>query len=331
MEYGTVDGLVLPVSRIVLGSVFRPGCDPAACHAIMDLAFENGINCFDTAHLYANGDADRTIGRWMEKRGNRDKMVILSKGCHHSADRRRVTPHDLDSDLHDILARMKTDYVDMFVLHRDDESVPVGPIVEALHRHWEAGRIRTYGGSNWTWQRLREANEYAAAHDLRPFTVSSQHFSLAEQVMDPWGGGCVSVAGPKEEVARIWHRENRMPLFAYASLSGGFFSGRFSRESFEQEKARGTIDGVCIRAYCYPDNFERLDRTFFLADKKGLTVPQIAIAYVLGYAAHGLLDTFALVGAMTESELMMDLAAVGIALTMEELEWLDLRRNALSD
>jgi aryl-alcohol dehydrogenase-like predicted oxidoreductase len=290
----------------------------------MDYAFDHGINCFDTAHLYANGEADRLIGRWMEGRHNREQMVILAKGCHHNEDRRRVTPFDLTADLYDTLARMKTESIDLYILHRDDPAVPVGPIVETLHGHREAGRIKAYGGSNWTWQRLQEANDYAAAHGLHPFVVSSQHFSLAEQVRDPWGGGCVSVAGPKEEVARQWHRQHNIPLFAYASLSGGLFSGRFTRDTFESERDAGHIDGACVRAYCYEDNFERLERAQKLAASRGLTVPQVAIAYVLAYAEYDLLDTHALVGAGSVSELQADLGALDVNLTPEEMAWLDL-------
>lgn len=328
MKYGSVAGVGKPVSRIVLGSVIRPRVDPQPYLDLMDCAFALGVNCFDTAHQYAGGESDRLIGRWMAARGNRDKMVILAKGCHHTQDRKRVTPYDLTADLMDTLARMGTDYVDMFVLHRDDPDVEVGPIVETLHAHREAGRVRAYGGSNWTWQRLQAANDYAAAHGLTPFAVSSQHFSLAEQVRDPWGGGCVSVAGPREERGFRWHAENGMPLFAYASLSGGLFSGRFTRETFEAERDAGHIDEACVRAYCHPENFDRLDRATALAKARGLTVPQVAIAYVVSHADHGLLDAHALVGAMGVEELRADVAAGELTLTAEELRWLNLGGEA---
>ncbi|MDP3178163.1 MAG: aldo/keto reductase, partial [Spirochaetaceae bacterium] len=214
-------------------------------------------------------------------------------------------------------------------LHRDDPGVPVGPIVEALHEHWEAGRVRAYGGSNWTWKRMNEANDYAASHGLHPFTVSSQHFSLAEQVNDPWGGGCVSVAGPNEAEARAWHVSSGIPLFAYASLSGGFFSGRFSRESFESMKAAGKIGEDCLRAYCYPRNFDRQDRAIELAAMKGLSLPQIAISYVVSHAEHGIIDVHALVGAGSPEELETDVAGAELLLSRSEIEWLDLRRDSL--
>ena len=128
----------------------------------------------------------------------RDEVVILGKGAHHSQDRRRVTPFDIQSDIHDSLARFKVDHLDLYLLHRDDPTQPVGPIVETLHAAKEAGQIHAYGGSNWRVQRLREVNEYAAVHGLAPFAVSSPQFSLAVQQEPPWID-CVSLSGPDGE------------------------------------------------------------------------------------------------------------------------------------
>lgn len=75
----------------------------------MDDIYALGCTTFDTAHVYGNGDIERTFGKWMNDRGLRDKLVILGKGAHHNQDRQRVTPHDITSDIFDLLARMKTD------------------------------------------------------------------------------------------------------------------------------------------------------------------------------------------------------------------------------
>ena len=82
--------------------------------------------------------------------GDRDQIVILTKGAHFNQDRNRVTPFDITSDLFDSLVRLRTDSIDLYLLHRDDPTVPVGPIVEVLNEHKEAGRICAIGGSNWT-------------------------------------------------------------------------------------------------------------------------------------------------------------------------------------
>ncbi len=100
------------------------------------------------------------------------------------------------------MRRLGTDYLDLYVLHRDDPSVPVGPIVEALTAHKKAGRIGAFGGSNWTHERMQEANEYARVNDLTPFAVSSPNFSLAEQYKEPWATASASAARREKPPAR---------------------------------------------------------------------------------------------------------------------------------
>ena len=248
MLYGNVRGIDKPVSRLVLGTMIINTRELEKSFALMDAAFELGCTTLDTAHVYAGGDSERAIGRWMEERGNRDKVIVLSKGAHPNADRKRVTPFDITADLHDSLTRLRADYIDIYMLHRDDPGVPVGPIVECLNEHLQAGRIRAMGGSNWRHERIQEANDYAEAHGLVPFAASSPNFGLAEQVEDPWGPGCVSLSGPDEAEARKWYQESQMPVFAYSSLGRGFFSGRITRENFEDLNQTGMIDGECLRA-----------------------------------------------------------------------------------
>ena len=116
--------------------------------ALLDAAEAMGCNILDTALIYRGGDSERVLGQWLQARGNRDDLILLTKGAHPNQDRRRVTHYDIASDLHDSLARLHTDHVDIYLLHRDDETQPVGPIVEALNEHHAAGRIGLFGGSN---------------------------------------------------------------------------------------------------------------------------------------------------------------------------------------
>ena len=101
-----------------------------------------------------------------------------------------MTDFDILHDAHNSLAKLKTNHLDIYMLHRDDPSVPVGPIVDVLNRLYDEGKIGAFGGSNWTVERTEEANNYALKHGLQPFTVASPNFGLADQLGDPWGGGC---------------------------------------------------------------------------------------------------------------------------------------------
>jgi aryl-alcohol dehydrogenase-like predicted oxidoreductase len=322
MKYGSIAGVNKPVSRLVLGTMIISIQDRERSFDLLDAALEMGCTTLDTAHVYAGGNSERGIGQWMQERGNREQVVIISKGCHHNADRRRVTPFDLAADLHDSLARLQTDYIDLYLLHRDDPALPVGPIVEAFNEHLAAGRIRAFGGSNWTHQRIAEANEYAAKHGLTPFTVSQPNYGLAEQVQDPWGPGCVTLSGPANREARAWYEANQMPVFAYSSLGRGFFSGRITRANFPE--TRTLLDGACLTAYCHEVNMQRLDRAWQLAGEKGVTVPQLALAYVLTSPMY----VFPLVGAANRTELAENLAALDITLTPQERAWLDLESDS---
>jgi aryl-alcohol dehydrogenase-like predicted oxidoreductase len=145
MQYGEVNGVGKPISRLVQGTVMIGSENAERSFELLDEVGELGCTAFDTAHQYGAGDSERTFGRWMEDRGLRDEVVVIGKGAHHNQDRPRVTPFDITADLFDSLARLRTEYIDLYLLHRDDPSVPVGPIIETLNEHLDAGRIRAFG------------------------------------------------------------------------------------------------------------------------------------------------------------------------------------------
>lgn len=320
MQYSSVPGVTKPVARLVQGTVMLSTSRLEESFALLDGVYSLGGTTFDTAHGYGNGDVERTLGRWLSERGLREQVVIVGKGAHHNQDRERVTPFDITADLHDSLARLKTDYIDLYLLHRDDPTKPVGPIVEVLNEHKAAGKIHAFGGSNWATVRIVEANEYAAKHNLTPFVAASPNFSLAVQAQAPWPN-CISISGPQMEGERQWYIQHNMPLFTWSSLAGGFFSGRFRRDNLDSFTSG--LDKLAVTTYCTEENFKRLERAQTLADEKGLTVTQVAMAYVFSVP----LNIFALVGCATPDEFRANLAASEIKLTPEEVAWLELRTD----
>ena len=315
---GSVPGVEQPVSKLLLGTMIVSAQEQERSSELLDNAFANGITALDTAHGYGGGESERGIGVWMAERGNREEVTILTKGAHPGGDRKRVTYDDIAEDLGHSLERLQTDSIEIYMLHRDDTDVPVGEIVEWLNEHHAAGKIQAFGGSNWTYERIQAANDYAAAKGLTPFTTSSPHFSLAVQIDNPWGPGCVSLTGDSQAAARDWYIAADMPVFAYSSLARGLFSGRVSREDFEE-----TADGACQKAYCYECNFERLDRATELAAEKGLSAAQVALAYALNHA----LNVFPLVGAANLEEIQANAEAASLELTPAEMAWLNLESD----
>ena len=268
MQYGSVPGISKPVSRLAQGTAtFFDPSNQAACFEMMDMSTEFGINTFDTAHCYGK-DKSVMFGKWLKEKNAKDKVVILAKGAHPYDGRERVTPEDITSDLEVTLGWMQVDFVDLFILHRDDPKVPVGPIVDVLNKHQKDGKIGAFGGSNWTTGRLKEANDYARAAGLTPFAASSPNFSLAEQVEEPWTN-CISISGPGGEAAREWYASSDLALFPWSSLAGGFFSDRFHRDNLSEFAENDYFAQLCIKCYCYDQNFERLDRARALGASKG--------------------------------------------------------------
>lgn len=320
MDYGNVSGIDKPIARLVQGTVLLSSSKLDESFQLLDDVFAADGNTFDLAAHYGNGDSERVFGKWLEARGVREQIVILTKGAHPSQDRQRVTPFDITADLFDSLARLKTDYIDLYVLHRDNPNVPVGPIVEILNEHQRAGRIGAFGGSNWTIPRIEQANDYARENNLVPFAVSSPHYSLANQVQAPWKD-CISISGPQNADARAWYEKTQLPVFAWSSIANGFFAGK--RDFHNREDFNAALDPTSAAAYCYDENFERLARVAQLAHEKNLTIPQIAMAYVMNQP----LNLFALVGAQNGDEFRANIVALETKLTNDEMAWLDLRKE----
>src|SRR5438874_4014332 len=265
MQYIHFSPLDRNLSRLVLGTMVMEPARLELTYDLLDTWLEAGGNTVDTAHIYNGGNSERALGMWLRDRGARDRLTILDKGAHNNADRARVTPEDIICDLRDSLARLKTDYIDLYLLHWDDPALPVGPIVEALNEQKRAGRIGAFGGSNWTPARIDEANAYAAARGLEGVTASSPNLSLAVPKEPVWGG-CISACDAE---SRAWYEKTQMPLFAWSSQARGFFSGRYSPDQ---------LDDLMTRVYDSPENWARSQRAGDLGRQKGgYTANQVAL------------------------------------------------------
>jgi len=302
IPYGKIEGVSVPVSRLVMG------CDnqttmPYAT-AMFDDFFERGGNTFDTANIYGGGVQERTLGRWIEQRGLRAQTAVIVKGAHTPL----CLPDFLNSQLIESLERLKTDYADIYLMHRDNLDVPVAEFVDVLNEHHRAGRIKVFGGSNWSLERLQEANAYAEKKGLQKFSVVSNNLSLARMVSPVWGG-CISA---KDPAFSQWLTKHQIPLLCWSSQARGFFTERAGRDKLD--------DAELTRCWYSEDNFQRRDRAIELAKKKGVEPIHIALAFVLAQS----FPTFALVGPRLISETASSCTALSVKLTPEELRWLDL-------
>ena len=296
MTYGSVDGVDKPVSRIVMGTLNRHDLRHAS--VMYDDFFEMGGTCFDTARVYRGSEA--TLGLWLRNRGVRDQAVVVTKGA-HTPD---CYPDKVSPQLAQSLDELGTDYVDVYLLHRDNPQVPVGEFVDVLDEHVRAGRIRAFGGSNWSIARFEEANEYAAKRGRTGFSVLSNNFSLARMIEPPWEG-CVSASGPE---LRRWLEDRQVPLLSWSSQAQGFFA------------TDGPVQYPA--SWLNNDNRERRERARSLANEKGVEPTTIALAYVLAQP----FPVFPIIGPATMGETASSLEALGVAISPEEAAWLNLER-----
>ena len=308
MRYRRFEPVDRDLSLLVLGTAFLTDDDPGPAFELLDAWLEAGGNCIDTAREYGDphwGKSERIIGRWLAKRSIRDRVVVVTKGGHHTEERRRVTPPDITLDLMQSLEALGVEAVDIYLLHRDDPSQPVGPIIEVLNEQLQAGRLRTFGASNWTPARLVEANRHAAEHGLEGLSCSSPNLSLAVQNEPPWLD-CVS-AHDRDSLA--FYEQAQMPVFSWSALAGGFFAGR--------------LDPDVARVYGSDANRKRFQRAAEIGRRGGWTANQVALAWVLNQP----FPTFAIIGPATPAELGESVATLDVHLTPADVRWLDLEED----
>ncbi|UJF31909.1 aldo/keto reductase [Paenibacillus hexagrammi] len=303
----TIEGLNRPVSQLIMGSDFFRLNNEDEVHSILEEYTAIGGNTIDTAFIYCGGESEQAIGKWLEATGSRERMNIFTKGAHHDQNGPRVTSEAIRSDLMTSLERLRTDYVDLYALHRDDPQVPVGPIIEALNEQLEAGTIRAFGASNWTHERIQEAADYAKQHQLTGFSFSSPNLSLAK-ANEPFWHGCVSA----DSKTLQWHEANQFPLLSWSAQARGFFTGRYTPE------IRDNAD--LVRVFYSDDNWQRLRRAEQLAHEKGVSTIQIALAYVLNQP----FPACALIGPRNGQEMRSCHEGAQLKLTSQEIAWLDL-------
>jgi aryl-alcohol dehydrogenase-like predicted oxidoreductase/predicted dehydrogenase len=318
MRYGTIPGIDKQMSRLVMGVDNQP--DLAHASAIFDHFFSRGGNTFDTAFIYGlnanhtsdinlseGGELQGRFGKWVQNRGIRSEVVVIMKGAHTPY----CDPASLSEQLTKSLERQGTDYADIYMMHRDNPDVPVGEFVDVLDEHRRAGRIRVYGASNWTPERVDEANAYARATGKFEFSVLSDHFSLARAYDVQWPG-CVQVT---DDTSRRWLEERQIPLLPWSSQARGFFTGRARPED--------RSDSEMVRCYYSDDNFERLRRATELGRELGVPATAVALAYVL----HQPFPTFPLFGPRTIAEARSSMQGLTVELSPQTVAWLDLRED----
>ena len=306
----------LQVSRLCYGTnMLGTAIDQAGANAILDRFVACGGNFIDTARSYGDwipdaptGASERAIGAWLKGR-NRGDVVIATKGGFYDLRvgdyRNRVTSDDIASDISQSLEHLGIDTIDLYWLHADNPEAPVAPIIDALVAAKTAGQIRWFGASNWSPERILEANAYAA-------TIGSEGFVAVQPF---WG-----LATPNAEAAMQQgyghYYENGFDAVAAAGLAVIPYAGQ-SRGYFTKADRDG-VDGVpdALKAmYANPANEARLRAVQAVAKRHGASINAVVLGYLLSQPHQ----TIPIFGGSSPAQIEESVEAATLVLSPEEL------------
>jgi len=278
------------------------GLDQAAVNEMIDRALEAGINFIDTADVYSTGDSETLLGAALK--GRRQKVVLATK----VRGRMGEGPNDVGlSRLHITegveasLRRLGTDYIDLYQIHRSDPLTGMDDTLRALDDLVRQGKVRYIGCSNLTAWQLMKALGISRAEGLERFKCTQSYYSLAGRELE-------------REMIPLLHDQG-VGLLVWSPLAGGFLSGKFTRGK-EGKGRRASFDFPPVDREKGYDVIDVLQR---IADDRGATVAQVALAWVLANRAV----TSVIIGARNMRQFEDNLGAVDLSLSEEELQTLD--------
>lgn len=318
MKYKYIPETELQSSAICLGGApLGSSIDQGLSFKLMDLFHDAGGNFIDTANVYADwlpvekSISEKTIGKWLKERGNRNKILIGTKGGHPDLASMHISRLSRDEVIHDLeesLKSLQTDYIDIYWLHRDDEKRPVADILEYLNELVQTGKIRYFGCSNWKLPRIREAVQYAAERKMKCFVGNQSMWSFAvpntEAIEDK-----TLVVMDQETIE--FHKETKMAAIPYSSQANGFFT------KLDNANKLPLSDGF-VKKYYNSTNIERFERIKKLAAYMSLSIGEV----VLGYLTSQPFVTIPVVGCRTAGQLSESLKAGDLAFDSNILDYL---------
>ncbi|MFT3982794.1 MAG: aldo/keto reductase [Lachnospiraceae bacterium] len=307
MKYGSIRdaaGNSYKLSKLIMGTVpFGSVMSQEDSFAAMDLYVKNGGNVIDTARVYSswlpNGKdaSEKCVGEWMKTRNNRRELILITKGGHppfENLHNSRINPADIRSDFSESLGYLQTDDIDIYFLHRDDESVPVNIIMDTLHELVADGKVKMLGASNWRLSRILEANEYAKANGKTPFSVSEIQWSYVYCTSEVLKDDTLVCMDDQEHAGYL---KAGIPVFAYSSQGHGVFSRGYKPDLSDIEEKN--------RAFYCQENIKRYQSLLEICEKENKTPSDIVLNYIMENELNG----FAIVGCSRLSQLQESLHA----------------------
>jgi aryl-alcohol dehydrogenase-like predicted oxidoreductase len=327
MRYRKLGRTGLTVSEICLGTMTYGGdgfwkvigaLEQETCTKLTRAAFDSGVTFIDTADVYSNGLSEQVLGKAINDLP-RDELVIATKvfgrmGAYGAADtpdaKRRATnanlwglsrKHIFDA-IDASLSRLGLDYVDLYQVHAFDPLTPLEETMAALDEVVASGRVLYIGLCNFAAWQIAKANGIAYANGYARFESAQMYYSIAGRDLE------------REVVPVV--RDEQMGLLPWSPLAGGFLSGKFTRDGGPNDARRAAFDFPPVDK---DKAFDIIDAMRPIADVRGVSVAQIALAWLL----HKPAVTSVIIGAKTEAQLADNIAATEVKLNDDEMARLD--------
>ena len=318
MRYQLLGNTGLFVSEICLGTMTFGGdgemwskigdLQLADAERIVGRAIDAGINFIDTADVYSNGQAEIITGQALKNlKVPREEVIVATKVFGETGDKgpnaRGLSRHHVMDGVKGSLKRLQLDHIDLYQVHGFDPATPIEETVRALDILVQHGHVRYVGVSNWAAWQIMKALGIADHHGLERFQSLQAHYTIASRDLE-------------REIVPALHSE-KIGLMVWSPLSGGLLSGKYHREGeVEKGSRRAAFDFPPVNK---DRAFDCIDVMRGIADKRKVSVAQIAIAWLL----HQPAVTSVIIGAKRMDQLDDNIAATKITLDKNEMAALD--------
>jgi aryl-alcohol dehydrogenase-like predicted oxidoreductase len=314
MQYATLGNTGLTVSRLAfgamtftqgnqeIGAIYKVGAQQA--DALVGQARDAGINFFDTADAYAGGESEILLGRALKSR--RDDVVVATKVGFRAGEaltRAGLSRRHILWSVDQSLARLGTDWIDVYLVHKEDPYTPIEETLAALDAVVRVGKVRYIGFSNWSAWKVAAALEIQKANGLAPFTHGQMHYSLLARDVE------------RDVVPML--RRYGLGITVWSPLASGFLSGKYTRENLSDPDNR--YAGFDILPFDKEHGFRLVEKMRAIAQAHGASVAQVAIAWLLARGAV----TSVLIGATKAHQLADNLGAISLKLSDADIAALD--------
>jgi aryl-alcohol dehydrogenase-like predicted oxidoreductase len=302
MQFRELGDSGLRVSEICLGSWLTYGgtVESAQAEACVDAAFDVGINFIDTANVYSRGKAEEFLGEVLSKRP-RDSYILATKLLGEMPNGKGLSRDQVHVQIDDSLARLRTDYVDLYQAHSWDDDVPLEETLQAFAEVVEAGKARFIGVSNWSGEQIQQAVDL----DIVNIVSSQPQYSMLHR-------------DPEQDVIPV-SRANGISQIVYSPLAQGVLSGKYKPGAAAPEGTRAAERPEDMWGYTEDKVLERVQQLRPIADGLGIAMAQLALAWAL--REPNLASV--IVGASRPGQVADNASASGIELDGETLSRID--------